>query len=122
MLRPVAILMGGSFYGIAEQDEKKGKLHQAKGLVKGKIGRSLGNRKMKAEGDAERARGQIREGFGKSRRRVGRDGRKDRQSDRKVNRLENGKIGMRRLGRRFLRCGIDWLRQGRSGFTKDLGL
>ena len=39
--------------------------------VKGKIGRSLGDRKMKNEGDAERARGQIQEGFGKSKRKVG---------------------------------------------------
>jgi uncharacterized protein YjbJ (UPF0337 family) len=52
-------------------DQVKGKLHQAKGLVKGKIGRSLGNRKMTDEGDAERTRGQIREGFGKSKRKVG---------------------------------------------------
>jgi len=57
--------------GLPNKDEVKGKLHQAKGLVKEKIGRSLGDRKMKDEGDAERARGQIREGFGKSRRKVG---------------------------------------------------
>jgi uncharacterized protein YjbJ (UPF0337 family) len=57
--------------GLPNKDEVKGKLHQAKGLVKGKIGRSLGDRKMKDEGDAERTRGQIREGFGKSKRKVG---------------------------------------------------
>ena len=57
--------------GLPNQDEVKGKLHQAKGLVKGKIGRALGDRKMKNEGDAERTRGQIREGFGKSKRKVG---------------------------------------------------
>ena len=57
--------------GLPNKDEVKGKLHQAKGLVKGKIGQSLGNRKMRDEGDAERARGQIREGFGKSKRKVG---------------------------------------------------
>jgi uncharacterized protein YjbJ (UPF0337 family) len=62
--------MGGVFMGLPNKDEVKGKLHQAKGLVKGKIGRSLGDRKMKDEGDAERARGQIREGFGKSKRKV----------------------------------------------------
>jgi uncharacterized protein YjbJ (UPF0337 family) len=57
--------------GLRNKDEVKGKLHQAKGLVKGKVGRSLGNRKMQDEGDTERARGQIREGLGKSRRKVG---------------------------------------------------
>ena len=57
--------------GLPNTDEVKGKFHQAKGMVKGKIGRSLGNRKMTDEGDAERTRGQIREGFGKSKRRVG---------------------------------------------------
>ena len=57
--------------GLPNKDEVKGKLHQAKGLVKGKIGRSLGNRKMTDEGDAERTRGQVREGFGKTKRKVG---------------------------------------------------
>jgi len=57
--------------GLPNTDEVKGKFHQAKGMVKGKIGRSLGNRKMTDEGDAERTRGQIREGFGKSKRKVG---------------------------------------------------
>jgi uncharacterized protein YjbJ (UPF0337 family) len=57
--------------GLPNRDEVKGKFDQAKGLVKGKIGRSLGDRKMKDEGDAERTRGQIREGFGKSKRKVG---------------------------------------------------
>ena len=57
--------------GLPNRDEVKGKFDQAKGLVKGKIGRSLGDRKMKAEGDAERSRGQVREGFGKSKRKVG---------------------------------------------------
>jgi len=57
--------------GLPNKDELKGKLHQAKGLVKEKIGRSLGDRKMKAEGHAEHVRGEIREGFGKSKRKVG---------------------------------------------------
>lgn len=73
--------------GLPNQDEVKGKLHQAKGLVKGKIGRSLGDRKMKDEGDAERTRGQIREGFGKVEAQSRRDGREDRQSDREVAQL-----------------------------------
>jgi uncharacterized protein YjbJ (UPF0337 family) len=63
--------MGGVFMGLPNKDEVKGKLDRAKGLVKAKIGRSLGDRKMKDDGDTERARGQIREGFGKSRRKVG---------------------------------------------------
>jgi uncharacterized protein YjbJ (UPF0337 family) len=57
--------------GLPNKDEVKGKLKQAEGAVKGKIGRTLGDRKMKNEGDAERARGQIQEGFGKSKRKVG---------------------------------------------------
>ena len=57
--------------GLPNKDEVKGKLHQATGLVKGKIGRAVGDRKMRDEGDAERTRGQIREGFGKSKRKVG---------------------------------------------------
>jgi uncharacterized protein YjbJ (UPF0337 family) len=57
--------------GLPNKDEVNGKFDQAKGLVKGKIGRALGDRKMKDEGDAERSRGQIREGFGKSKRKVG---------------------------------------------------
>ena len=57
--------------GLPNKDEVKGKLDQAKGLIKGKIGRALGDRKMKDEGDTERARGHIREGFGKSKRKVG---------------------------------------------------
>lgn len=71
MLSPIAILKEGDFMGLPNKDEVKGKLKQAKGLVKGKIGRSLGDQKMKNEGDAERTRGQIREGFGKSKRKVG---------------------------------------------------
>jgi uncharacterized protein YjbJ (UPF0337 family) len=71
MLSPIAILKGGDFMGLPNKDEVKGKLKQAKGLAEGKIGRSLGDRKMKNEGDAERARGQIQEGFGKSKRKVG---------------------------------------------------
>jgi uncharacterized protein YjbJ (UPF0337 family) len=57
--------------GLPNKDEVKGKLDQAKGMVKAKIGGSLGDLKMKDEGDADRARGQIREGFGKSKRKVG---------------------------------------------------
>jgi uncharacterized protein YjbJ (UPF0337 family) len=57
--------------GLPNRDEVHGKFDQAKGLVKGKIGRALGDRKMEDEGGAERAGGQIREGFGKSKRKVG---------------------------------------------------
>jgi uncharacterized protein YjbJ (UPF0337 family) len=56
--------------GLPNKDEVDGKFDQAKGLEKGKIGRALGDRKMKDEGDAERTGGQIREGFGKSKRKI----------------------------------------------------
>jgi uncharacterized protein YjbJ (UPF0337 family) len=71
MLRAIAVPKGGDFMGLPNKDEVKGKFDQVKGLVKGKIGRSLGDRKMKDEGDAKRTRGQIRAGFGKSKRKVG---------------------------------------------------
>jgi len=57
--------------GLPNKDEVKGKFHETKGLVKGNIGRALGDRKMESEGNAERRGGQIREGFGKSKRKVG---------------------------------------------------
>jgi len=57
--------------GLPNNDEVKGKFDQAKGLVKGTIGHALGDRKMEDEGDAERTRGQVREGFGKTKRKVG---------------------------------------------------
>ncbi len=45
--------------GLPNKDEVKGKFDQAKGLVKGKIGRALGDRKMKDEGDAERGGAEL---------------------------------------------------------------
>ena len=57
--------------GLPNKDEVKGQLHQAKGLVKEKVGRALGDRTMQDEGNAEHTRGQLREGFGKSKRKVG---------------------------------------------------
>ena len=57
--------------GLPNKDEVKGKLDEAKGLVKEKIGRALGDRKMKDDGNRERARAKVREGLGKTRRKVG---------------------------------------------------
>lgn len=52
-------------------DEVEGKLDQAKGTVKGKVGEVLGDREMEAEGDAEHAKGETQETWGKVKRGVG---------------------------------------------------
>jgi len=53
------------------KDEIKGKAHKAKGAVKDKLGEVTNNPDLEAEGEAERSRGQMQEGFGKARRKVG---------------------------------------------------
>jgi uncharacterized protein YjbJ (UPF0337 family) len=57
--------------GLPNRDEVKGKVEQAKGGLKEKVGHALKDRKMENRGSAERSRGQVREGFGKARRKVG---------------------------------------------------
>jgi uncharacterized protein YjbJ (UPF0337 family) len=56
---------------LPNKGEVKGKMEQAKGGVKQKVGRALKDREMEDEGSAERARGEVRERFGKARRKVG---------------------------------------------------
>ncbi len=53
------------------KDEVEGKLDQAKGTVKSKIGEVTGDRQTEAEGDAENAEGHTQEAWGKVKRGVG---------------------------------------------------
>jgi len=57
--------------GLPNKDEVKGKMERAKGGLKQKVGHVVKNREMEDEGSAERARGEVQEGFGKARRKVG---------------------------------------------------
>ncbi len=57
--------------GILNTDEVEGKFDQAKGMVKEKIGRATGDDELESEGVADRASGNIQEGFGTARRKVG---------------------------------------------------
>ncbi len=57
--------------GLPNKDEVKGKFDQIKGDVKEKAGRALDDRELEDEGRADRAGGEVREGFGTARRKVG---------------------------------------------------
>lgn len=53
------------------RDEVEGKFDQVKGSVKETVGGAIGDRDMEAEGEADRASGNIQEGFGEAKRKVG---------------------------------------------------
>jgi uncharacterized protein YjbJ (UPF0337 family) len=57
--------------GLPNEDEVKGKFDQAKGAVKENVGHATGNEDLETEGQADRAGGNLREGFGTARRKVG---------------------------------------------------
>ena len=57
--------------GLPNSDEIEGKFDQAKGAVKDKVGEVTGDRELEAEGEADRAGGNIQEGFGTAKRKVG---------------------------------------------------
>ena len=57
--------------GLPNRDEIKGKLDQAKGSVKERVGRVTKNPDLEAEGDADRTKGKVQEGFGTAKRKVG---------------------------------------------------
>jgi uncharacterized protein YjbJ (UPF0337 family) len=57
--------------GIPNKDEIKGKFDQAKGAIKEKIGRATGDEEMEVEGSADRAGGNLQQGYGTARRKVG---------------------------------------------------
>jgi uncharacterized protein YjbJ (UPF0337 family) len=55
---------------IFNRDEAKGKFEKAKGTVKDKAGELTGDRELEAEGEAEHAKGETRETWGKFKRGV----------------------------------------------------
>ena len=56
---------------LPNRDEVKGKLDQAKGAVKENVGRAINDRDMEDEGIADRASGNVQEGYGETKRKVG---------------------------------------------------
>ena len=52
------------------RDEMKGKMQKAKGFAKEKAGELIDDADLEAEGKLERAGGELREGFGKAKRKV----------------------------------------------------
>lgn len=57
--------------GLPNKDEIKGKFDQVKGDLKEKAGRALDNPDLENEGKADRASGELREGFGTAKRKIG---------------------------------------------------
>jgi uncharacterized protein YjbJ (UPF0337 family) len=53
------------------EDEVKGKGKQVKGAVKEKLGKLTGNRDLENSGTADRVEGDVQEGFGKTKRKIG---------------------------------------------------
>ena len=57
--------------GLPNRDEIEGKFDQAKGKTKEVVGRAVDDENLEAEGTADRVGGDVKEGFGKARRKVG---------------------------------------------------
>ena len=57
--------------GLPNRDEMEGKFDQAKGAVKENVGRAVNDRDMETEGAADRAGGNLQEGYGTARRKTG---------------------------------------------------
>lgn len=57
--------------GLPNSDEVEGKVDQVKGRAKEEIGDITGDRDLQSEGRAENIGGDIQEGFGTARRKVG---------------------------------------------------
>jgi len=53
------------------EDEVKGKGKQVKGAVKEELGKLTGNRRLEDSGTADRVEGDVQEGFGKTKRKIG---------------------------------------------------
>jgi len=53
------------------EDEIKGKGKQVKGVVKEELGKLTGNRELEDSGIADRVEGDVQEGFGKTKRKIG---------------------------------------------------
>lgn len=52
-------------------DELRGKTDQVKGRIKDAVGRATGDERLRDEGAADEASGEVQETFGKARRKVG---------------------------------------------------
>lgn len=52
-------------------DELKGKADRLKGRIKSTVGEATDDQRLKDEGAADEAAGEVQEGFGKARRKVG---------------------------------------------------
>lgn len=57
--------------GLPNKDEIEGKFDQAKGAAKETVGRAVNDHDLEAEGNADRTGGQVQEGFGQVKRKVG---------------------------------------------------
>ncbi|MCM3872681.1 MAG: CsbD family protein [Pyrinomonadaceae bacterium] len=57
--------------GLPNRDELEGKFDQVKGGIKEKVGRAINDRDLEDEGTADRASGDVQEGWGKAKRKVG---------------------------------------------------
>jgi uncharacterized protein YjbJ (UPF0337 family) len=53
------------------RDEIRGKAEKAKGYIKEETGEAINDPDLEAEGRGERAAGKLREGFGKTKRKIG---------------------------------------------------
>ena len=53
------------------EDELKGKGKQVKGAVKEQLGKLTGDRNLEDSGTADRVEGDVQEGFGKTKRKIG---------------------------------------------------
>jgi uncharacterized protein YjbJ (UPF0337 family) len=53
------------------EDEVKGKGKQVKGAVKEELGKLTGDRDLRDSGTADRVKGDVQEGFGKTKRKIG---------------------------------------------------
>jgi uncharacterized protein YjbJ (UPF0337 family) len=56
---------------LPNKDEVEGKFDQAKGAVKENVGRAIGDTDLETEGAADRAGGNVQEGFGTAKRKIG---------------------------------------------------
>ena len=57
--------------GLPNKDEVEGKFDQAKGAIKENVGRAIDDKEMESEGAADRAGGNLQEGYGTAKRKVG---------------------------------------------------
>jgi uncharacterized protein YjbJ (UPF0337 family) len=53
------------------KDQVKGRIEQAKGKVKEIVGRTMGNKRVEAEGDANQVAGKVQKTYGDAKSQVG---------------------------------------------------